>query len=561
MFSSHPQCEMWNFTATKKQLSSQFANPSDVTTVLMVVGGDVVQKALAQTTGCLYTPVCFSFGWVTYAFMALVGIIGDGRLLPPPDCPVKVFNLRSRYCRDNRNWVIGRIVRDMEAYMSRTEPNTAGGIRISVWEAQENPNRHTKHSYNTIHALGLVVTILQLVIASIPLICYGDWGILFVTGVGTFLAIVAGALPQWRVEKLPNRQHSESNFALTTGNGSRDIMIVIGRGNCLDLEELCSQETPRNGTPWEKFGQEKLSSFAKPREGVGGFSIFHRTGTQIMNARTIWGLPSGFWLTLSICVVQSITWLIILIASAALCENAWFLISVGVLGMFQNAYLAAVERSPRHRNLPLQHVETIMTRKVMDGLMDLQVSYGFARPLVSEFFPGPLREEEAAWWNGDRELYDEIRLRYKSSRGVPRGLMPNFPNANRLSKPEGESYDIVRTNQDIERSPRVLARQALYGDGPVRPLSSLSTSVELGEDTVDGPVDFKQLRSRPISYQLSPLGTLDEKSVEKSRKSLPAISALIHEGFSSPGPSRSSTFQCGSIAEETMVSVFPEWMG
>ncbi|KAI0545163.1 hypothetical protein F4679DRAFT_588785 [Xylaria curta] len=430
---------MRNFTVTAKELSSQFANPSDVTTVLMVIGGDVVQKALAQTTGCLYTPVCFSFGWVTYAFMALVGIIGDGRLLPPPDYAVKVFNLRSGYCRENRNWIIGRIVRDMEAHMSRTEPRPNGGIRISVWEAQENPNRHTKHSYNTIHVLGFVVTTLQLIVASIPLICYGDWGILFLTSAGTFLAIVAGALPQWRVEKLPNRQHSEANFALTTGNGSRDIMIIIGRGRCLDLEELSSQETPRSGTPWEKFAQGRPGLFAKPRTGPGDFPIFHRTGTQIMNARTIRGLPSGFWLTLCFCIVQSISWLIILITSAALNENTWFLIIVGVIGMFQNAYLAAVERSPQHRNLPLQHVETIMTRKVMDGLMDLQVSYGCAYPLLSEFFPGPLREMETAWWDGDRKIYDEIRSQDKNSRGVPRSLMPNFSNANPFSRPEGES--------------------------------------------------------------------------------------------------------------------------
>ncbi len=67
-------------------LGSQWANPSDVSTILMVIGGDVVQKALAQGTAkWYYTPVCFSFGWVTYAFTALVKILGVRRLLPPPD--------------------------------------------------------------------------------------------------------------------------------------------------------------------------------------------------------------------------------------------------------------------------------------------------------------------------------------------------------------------------------------------------------------------------------------------------------------------------------------------
>lgn len=32
-------------------LGGQWANPADVSTILMVIGGDVVQKALAQSTG------------------------------------------------------------------------------------------------------------------------------------------------------------------------------------------------------------------------------------------------------------------------------------------------------------------------------------------------------------------------------------------------------------------------------------------------------------------------------------------------------------------------------
>ncbi|KAI1160080.1 hypothetical protein F5B18DRAFT_634368 [Nemania serpens] len=439
---------MLNFTGTRIQLSSQWTNPSDVATVLMVIGGDLVQKALAQTTGCLYTPVCFSFGWVAYAFKAVVSVIGDGRLLPPPDYAVKVFNLKSDNCRDNRNWVIGRIFRDIEAYMSREEPMPYSGIRISVWEATENPNRHTKHSYSKIHILGLVITVLQLVIASIPLILYGDWGVLLVTATGTLLAIIMGGLPQWRAEKLPNRQHSKAIFGLRSGNGSKDIVIIIGGGHCLDLEELCLQETPRNEKPWEKFAHEAPGLFTKPKKRLTSPLLFYRTGTQRMNVRVICGLPTGFWVTLCICVVQSFAWLVILIAAAALAENTWFLILVEAIGMVQNAYLAAAERHPKHRNLPVQHVETIMRQKVMDGLMDLQVGYRCGRPLVSEFCPGPLQEEEVAWWNGDRNLYDEVRSRYKSSRGAPRSLMPisSIANPSKLEGGNDDTCGLLRTS-------------------------------------------------------------------------------------------------------------------
>ena len=71
--------------STTAALAGRWLNPTDVSTILMVIGGDVVQKALAQSTGKPFTPVCFSFGCVAYAFTALVDIIGDGRLLPAPD--------------------------------------------------------------------------------------------------------------------------------------------------------------------------------------------------------------------------------------------------------------------------------------------------------------------------------------------------------------------------------------------------------------------------------------------------------------------------------------------
>jgi len=107
--------------STSHQLATQWVNPSDVSTILFVLGGDVVQKAFSQATGKLYVPVCFSFGCVAYAFVALVGIIGDGRLLAPPDYPCKVLNLKSGYLRENKNFVLGRLLRDLEAIETRKE--------------------------------------------------------------------------------------------------------------------------------------------------------------------------------------------------------------------------------------------------------------------------------------------------------------------------------------------------------------------------------------------------------------------------------------------------------
>jgi hypothetical protein len=44
------------------QFSDQWKNPGDVFSVLLILGGDVVGRALAQLAGSPVTPVAFSFG-------------------------------------------------------------------------------------------------------------------------------------------------------------------------------------------------------------------------------------------------------------------------------------------------------------------------------------------------------------------------------------------------------------------------------------------------------------------------------------------------------------------
>lgn len=88
----------------------------------MIISGNVVRKALAQTTGTLFTPVCFSFSWAAYTFIVIIEIIKDGRLLPPPDYPTKLINLDTGYLRENKYWIVKRILRDNKAWISRRYP-------------------------------------------------------------------------------------------------------------------------------------------------------------------------------------------------------------------------------------------------------------------------------------------------------------------------------------------------------------------------------------------------------------------------------------------------------
>jgi hypothetical protein len=130
-------CTYTSAGSTFNQLSAQWSNPSDVLSLLLLIGGDIVQKALANTAGDPLTPICFSFGWVSDAFTSLFAILGDGRLLSPSDYPVKVFNLESGYLRENKNFDIGRILRGHEIRVNREFLLSDGTLRMSVYEALE----------------------------------------------------------------------------------------------------------------------------------------------------------------------------------------------------------------------------------------------------------------------------------------------------------------------------------------------------------------------------------------------------------------------------------------
>ena len=54
----------------------QWHNPSDILSLLLIVGPEVVKNAVAQLNGRVVTPIAFSFGWVAYAVSALLSTVG-----------------------------------------------------------------------------------------------------------------------------------------------------------------------------------------------------------------------------------------------------------------------------------------------------------------------------------------------------------------------------------------------------------------------------------------------------------------------------------------------------
>ncbi|KAL9621520.1 MAG: hypothetical protein Q9160_004050 [Pyrenula sp. 1 TL-2023] len=452
------------WTSSTSQLATQWTNPNDVLSVLLIIGADIVQKAIAQTSGGLFTPVCFSFGWVAYSLLSLIGILGDGRLLPNPDYPVKVFNLNSGYVRDNKNWIIGRILRDNAIFMERENPLDGNAIRISIYEARADHKTSAVAGSGRVRYFGVLIMACQLAIAAIPMILYQEWTIFMVTSAGTILAIIAAALPQWQAEKLPNKRKSNKWFALTSGNGSRDIMVVLGNGQCLDLEELSVPEMPRSERLWHSV------PYFATAVTENGEQLTHGNGIPRRKCIALRGTPFGFLLTVVVTASLTLFWLAILISVAGLRSHTWYLLLVGGLGIFQNAAVAAVSRDPQKRNLPLTLVDIIMTRKVMDGLMDLEVTYPTsAKRLLQEYFPGSLRPEESWWWDGDRIPYDKTREFEWMRRGRPRSTQPRFvspvetPSA--TSRPSSEKQVMAPVGfqqipEDTIRSAKTLVQES-----------------------------------------------------------------------------------------------------
>ena len=116
-------------------------NPSEVFSVLLIIGGDIIQKAIAQLSGRRVTFLSFSFGWVAYAFGALMSAFGDGTFMPPPDYPASVIEVGSRNKKANGSWVIGRLIRDLESEVEGQmetwdyPPEHAGGKPIKSGES------------------------------------------------------------------------------------------------------------------------------------------------------------------------------------------------------------------------------------------------------------------------------------------------------------------------------------------------------------------------------------------------------------------------------------------
>ncbi|PTB75914.1 hypothetical protein M440DRAFT_1302988, partial [Trichoderma longibrachiatum ATCC 18648] len=239
-----------SFQASGNEFARQWTQPTDIFSVLLILGGDVIQLACASMAGGTSippNPVTFSFGWVAYAVSALLSAIGENRLITcQPEAPLLVINLKSGYRRSNNSWLLGRLVKTYEHWMPdevqrhlrplkkkkmmkrRAGAGYISALCIAVYEWQPGwkpgvPQR------DLAWWSGYLVSFMQLAVSVIPLGLHGDWAILLTTAAGTLLSYTSASLPQWRVEKWKARiTEKPKSVALTAGNGSRNVIIIEG---------------------------------------------------------------------------------------------------------------------------------------------------------------------------------------------------------------------------------------------------------------------------------------------------------------------------------------------
>lgn len=357
-------------------------------TILLLLGGDVVSRALAQLAGGRFTPVAFSFGWVSYATSAINSALGEMKLMPGSDTPCTVINASNGQSRENGSWVLGRAMRDFEYWMDSPVRNKVLEMKNSKWEYDKEQAKSKGKDPSTVefpaHAglvvsfwkfdaekrrmlqkpgrdilfwSGVVVAIVQLGISLIPLGIYGNWGVFLITASAILLCLWTGCLSQWRREKWACRQiepGKKRTYILTRGNGAQHAIVLECDGCGLNLEDLCT-------------GFDNLDSPA-----ISKTTRLSMVGLGVL-------------------------WVLLLITSSALTDQSWFLIAVGGVGMLQNMFVAGWSRRPEALGMPLKFTTVIGSPKVSATLMEAERAFPtVGRALVDTFFPGGLfpREEK-----------------------------------------------------------------------------------------------------------------------------------------------------------------------
>ena len=312
----------------------------------------------------------------------MLAAFGENRLMPSPELECSLINVRSGYKRTNRSWLLARLLRDLDHWLpdhcERAEANKLQelqranpkikdtlriGLRVTVWQCNEATGRGR---HDVVYWSGVGVILIQLLALGLPpLILYGEYFTIMVTGCGIALALASGALGQWTEEKIGVRNidaGKTKEVLLTEGQGAHDIVMILSGPRDLDLEALAG-------------------SYRELRNP-------HRT--RIASS------------------VLAILWIALLVTVAGWEQHTWFLLGVGIIGILHNVFVAGWERTPPALGIPLDFRDIFVNSKVMQVLWELEERYPRAgAAAVDTFFPGGVRSAEKAAWEFASRRYED----------------------------------------------------------------------------------------------------------------------------------------------------------
>lgn len=370
--------------------------------------------------------------------------------MPDSESTLLVIEPNTCHIRQTKNWILGRLWRDVNDRLDhkvkdegphetqrdcgtnkqkRPPANPVEkdrlrdpghktlfeALRVSVFELEDNvsPQRQGVPLLDWVWYMGVFVIAVQLIIAAIPWIIDGQWDIFLVTAAGNLFAMIGGSLPQWRREKWACPKEGSQTIAITEGNGSRSVIVILGKPSVgLDLEILAQ-------------------------------------GTRTAPASLLTRLVNA---------LLAILWILLLITVAAIRQNSWCkvyshtpcaeslsvpkvviafivtdtlygiadLLGTGLLGSIQNFVAASISRSPAALGLYIKKKETFSDQSVSEVLKRVERRYPLlGTALLDVFFPGSMRVNkedvgEIAFWRA------AIDLRYKENKhGIRLDRLPS----------------------------------------------------------------------------------------------------------------------------------------
>ncbi|KAI0459479.1 hypothetical protein F5B21DRAFT_499657 [Xylaria acuta] len=338
----------WTPTFTAHALRDQFVNPQGITSILLLIGGDIIAKAVAQLS-CSFKNLPFT------------------------------GSLQLR--REIKSWVVGRLFRDLEKEIDpdgRIADHKAFHDSLHVEVYQLDPshlsnNGALRPKRDLLWWSFVVALVLQIGIAIIPMTPTPgrqkpNFYVLLITVAGTLLSLITGSLQATRGEKYGRRGLGcRDMFALTKGNGYNIAIIILP--NSLE----------RNPRPGDIPSQMPyLANMAT--------ASYRPTKISRIRAFILGGL-----------------WIVLLLVIGGASADSWYLLLVGGVGMVHTVYVAGRKRKSEAHGIPLTRLGEQWVFNGGTGQMDVLVSLekripGAGYLLRREFFNGPMTADDKARW-------------------------------------------------------------------------------------------------------------------------------------------------------------------